>query len=172
LDSGKKGSADVFHQVPPIGDLNGVRTAVGGSLPVTGATVARDNHDRRVLRQPPRRRLGVSVRQNVNDASPFQVANDRPVAVAPLPREVINPDDPRFLGWLNSATPDNAQQGVIADGQQQAFRKALSRSTAQRQAQMMNNPLKTRGSPCERGTNRTLNPFGENLPTAIRDQAA
>jgi hypothetical protein len=35
---------------------------------------------------------------------------------------------------------------------------------------MMNNSLKTRGSPRERGINCGRKSFGENLPTAIADE--
>jgi hypothetical protein len=37
---------------------------------------------------------------------------------------------------------------------------------------MMNNPLKTRGSPRERSTNRRLKSLGKDLSTAIGDEAA
>ena len=172
LHGGEKGGAGVFHQVPPVGDLNRVRTALSRGLTVTGAAVACDHGDRRMPCQPGRRCRGFPIRQDVDDASPFQIADHRPIAVPPLPGKVIDPDGTRFLGWLDSTTPDDAQQGVIAHGQQQALCEALSRSATQCQPQMMNNSLKTRGPACEWGTNRGLKSFGENLPTAIGDEAA
>jgi hypothetical protein len=73
---------------------------------------------------------------------------------------------------LDSTTPHDPQQGVVAHGQKQALCEALSRSSAQSQPEMMNNPLETRGSPRERSTNRALKSLGENLPPAFGDEAA
>ena len=42
LHGGEEGGAGVFHQMPSIGDLNGIRPSLGGGLPITGASVARD----------------------------------------------------------------------------------------------------------------------------------
>jgi hypothetical protein len=47
LHGGEEGGAGVFHQVPPVSDLNGVRTALPGGLPITGASIPRDDGDRR-----------------------------------------------------------------------------------------------------------------------------
>jgi hypothetical protein len=96
--------------------------------------------------QPGCRCRGFPIRQNVDDASPFQIADDRAVAVTPLPGKIIDADHPRFLEWLDSTTPHDPQQGVVAHGQKQALCEALSRSSAQSQPEMMNNPLTTRGS--------------------------
>jgi hypothetical protein len=48
LHGSEEGGASVFHQVPPVGDLNRLRTALSGGLSVTGAAVASDHGDRRM----------------------------------------------------------------------------------------------------------------------------
>jgi hypothetical protein len=113
--------------------------------------------------RPGGRRRGLAIRRNADDRSPLQVANDGSIAVATLAGKVIDANEAWGLRRLNSATADNARQGVIAHGWQQALCKALSRPSAWRQPQMMNNPLKTRGPARERGTNRALTSLGENL---------
>lgn len=52
LHGSEKGCAGIFHQMPPVGDLNRIRTALSGGLPVTGAAVTRDDRDRRMPYQP------------------------------------------------------------------------------------------------------------------------
>ena len=71
--------------------------------------------------QPGCRCRGFPIRQNVDDASPFQIADDRAVAVTPLPGKIIDADHPRFLEWLDSTTPHDPQQGVVAHGQKQEW---------------------------------------------------
>ena len=119
LHAGEEGGAGIFHQVPPISDLNGVRTARRSGLPVTGASIARDDADRRATDQPCRHRRGFPIWQNVEDAPPFRIANDRPVTVTALLGKVVDTNHARFLRCLNSTAPDDAQHGVIADGQEQ-----------------------------------------------------
>ena len=108
LHGGGEGRAGVFHQVPPVSDLNGVGTALRGSLPITGASIPRDDGDRRTIGQPSRRRRSFSIRQNVDDAPAFQVTDDRPVAVTALSRKVIDTDHTRFVAGLDGTAPDNA----------------------------------------------------------------
>jgi hypothetical protein len=54
--------------------------------------------------QPGRCRRGVSIGQNVDDAPPLQITDDRSVAMAALPGKVVDPDDARILRWLDSTT--------------------------------------------------------------------
>jgi hypothetical protein len=68
---------------------------------------------------------------------------------------------------VHGSAPDNAQQRVIAHGQEQTLGEALSRSPAQRQTKMMHNPLKTRRAAGERATHRGLKSLGEDPLTAI-----
>jgi hypothetical protein len=92
--------------------------------------------------------------------------------VTAFPGKVIDTDHARLVGWFNSTAPDNAQQGIIAHGQEQTLCENLSGSSAQGQAEMMHNPLETRRSPCERATNRGFKPFGKDPLTAVDEDAA
>lgn len=94
--------------MPPVSDLDSVRAALCGRLFVSAAAVASDDGDRRASGQPCRRRSGFPIRENVDDATPFQIADDCPVAVAALPGKVIDTDHARLIGWFNSTAPDNA----------------------------------------------------------------
>jgi len=58
-------------------------------LPIAAAAVARDDADLRVTRQPGLDRAGLAIGEKVDDASPFEIANDTPVTLASLPGPIV-----------------------------------------------------------------------------------
>jgi hypothetical protein len=70
--------------------------------------IPRDDGDRRTIGQPCHRRRSFSIRQNIDDALPFQVADDRPIAVTALPGKIIDTDHARFFSGLDGTAPDDA----------------------------------------------------------------
>jgi hypothetical protein len=57
------------------------------------AAVARDDRDFGVARQPGLDRSGLAIREKVDDTSPFEIADDAPVALVSLPGPIIDADD-------------------------------------------------------------------------------
>lgn len=93
LHGGEKGGAGILHQVPAIRDLRGLWAAFGGCLNVSGAAVTRDDRDGGLLGQPLLQRCRLTIRQEVDDAVPLQVADNRAIAVTAPPCPIINTDD-------------------------------------------------------------------------------
>jgi hypothetical protein len=69
-------------------------------------------------------------------------------------------------------TPNDARQGVLADRQRQAPRKALSRPATRGQAKVMHDALKPGRAAGERASRRGRQPFRENPLTTGRQNAA
>jgi hypothetical protein len=109
---------DVVFRGSRSSDRDSVRPAVGGGLFVTRSTISGDDGDGGMPDQPRGHRRGVAIGQNVDDPSPLQVTNDRPVAMTPLPGPVINTDYPRFRGRLGNTPADDAKQGIFTYRQQ------------------------------------------------------
>jgi hypothetical protein len=153
--------------MPAVSDLHSIRDAFGGSLFVTSATIPGDDGDRRVFRQPRGHRRGLTIRQYVNDLSPLEITENRPVSMTALPGPVIDTDDTGCLRPRCQLTPDNAKESVFAHREEQASCKALPRSAAQREAEMMNQPLQPRRAPRERPGDSDVKPFNEDtLPAS------
>jgi len=85
LHGGEERGAGVLHQVPSVRDLDGFRATLGGSLDVTYATIARDDADRGMLGKPSGDCYCLATGQQIDDATLFQIADDRAVVVAALP---------------------------------------------------------------------------------------
>ena len=81
----------------------------------TTPTVARYDLDARPFGEPCRDRASIPVRQDVDDAVPLEITDDRPVAVALLPRPVIDADHPRRHGLAAVASARNSfTSGLVA----------------------------------------------------------
>ena len=93
----QESSTRVLHQMPAVGDLNGLRCRSCRGPAIAAAAVARDDGDFGVVRQPGLDRAGLAVREEVDDTTPFEIADDAPVALPPLPGPIIDADDAQ--GW-------------------------------------------------------------------------
>ena len=72
-DRGTQRVAEIAQEVPPIADLDGSRGVLPDGTAKHAGAVARDDLHTRVLLEPGLYRLGLSVRQQVNDFAAFQV---------------------------------------------------------------------------------------------------
>lgn len=88
-------SAGVLHQMPAIGNMHSLGSRSGRSLTVPAAAVARDD--------------GLAIREQVDDASPLEVADDAAVTLTTLPRPIIDADDAYRQSVLGSMTAHNPQ---------------------------------------------------------------
>jgi hypothetical protein len=73
--------AGVLHQVPSIGDLNGIGQRSGDSLAIAATAITRHDADPGMLAQPCFCGCLFPVGQQRHDTSAFQVADDCPVAM-------------------------------------------------------------------------------------------
>ena len=74
----------VAQQMPPVGDLNGLRRPLAGSIGVGAGTIADDDLDRRMVLEPRGQGLGRAVGQQVDPAPALEITEDRAVAGWPL----------------------------------------------------------------------------------------
>ena len=109
LHDGEERGTGVLHQVPSVGYLDGVRATLGGSLDVACATIAGDDADRGVRGEPGGDCCCLAIRQDVDDATLFQIADDRAVAVAALPGPVIDPHHPWCRIGSSGVAADHAE---------------------------------------------------------------
>ena len=118
-----------------ISNLNSVRQAIGGGLFVTRATISRDDGNRRMFGQPRGHCRGLAIGQDVDDSPPLQIANDRTLAMTPLPGPVVVSDHPRFRGRLGGMSSDDAQQGIL---------NSLAAANAARSSGLAGRPMRGR----------------------------
>ena len=99
----------VAQQMPPVGDLNGPRRSLAGSIGVGAGPIADDDLDRWMVLEPRGQGLGRTVGQQVDAAPALEITEDRAVALAFAPGPVIDAEDTRRERRLELA--DAAQQG-------------------------------------------------------------
>ena len=86
-----------------VGNLDGLRRTLRRSLSISGATIARHHGDLGVVRKPSRYGCWFPIREQVDDAALFKIADHRAVALPTLPREVVDADDLDGSGHLRRA---------------------------------------------------------------------
>jgi hypothetical protein len=102
---------------------------------------------------------GLTIWQQGNDPVPFQIADDAGVSVITPPGPIINADDLKRVGRRTVTASDHAQQRILTHRQHQPLCEACRRSTAKRQAEVVNDRLHPRRA----SGRRRQNPFGEAL---------
>jgi hypothetical protein len=104
----------------------------------------------------------LAIGQEIDDTPSLQIADDRAIMMTALERPVIDADHAWDLHRQHRMTPDDAQQGVLADRQEQASREALPWPSAQGQAEVMHNTLQPRRAAGERTRGRGREPLRED----------
>jgi hypothetical protein len=153
--------------MPPVCDLQRLRSPLFGGRAVTAAAIPGDDLDRRPRREPCRDRRRLPVRQKIDHPPPFRVADQRPVAMPFAPRPVVHADDLRRLLRRRRPPTNGAQKRILAHRQQQPPRHPLSGATAERPAEMPNQPVQPLRPPGEAPSNRRLHPFREDPTDAV-----
>jgi len=119
-----------------VSDLLGLGRALTNSLCVEPASIAADDLDLGMLREPFRCLLRRSDRQHVDDVATLQINDDRPIGETLAPAPVVNACDPNWqsAGARNDMTLEMPQNGIVAcrDGQtrQQLLTGASARGMA------------------------------------------
>ena len=97
----------VAQQMPPVGDLDGLRRPRAGSIGVGAGPIAHDDLDRRMVLEPRGQGLALPVGQQLDPAPALEITEDRAVVAALAP--VIDPEHTRRERRIEIA--DAAQQG-------------------------------------------------------------
>lgn len=88
----KESAAGIFHQVPAVGNLDGLRQSPRHRLSVATTTGTGDCVDLLLMVEPGFRCRRLPVRKQDDRPAAFEVADNRAVAVIAPPREVIDAD--------------------------------------------------------------------------------
>src|SRR5204863_3358799 len=110
----QKSSAGVLHQVPTIRNLHRLRCGSGCSLAISAAAVARDDANFRMARQPSLDCGGFAIREEVDDTSPLEIADDAAVTLTALPRPIVDADDVQARAIRRGVPAHDPQQGIFA----------------------------------------------------------
>jgi hypothetical protein len=110
-------------------------------LPVSAAAVARYNTNFRPYRQPRFDRRRLAIRQDIHDAMPLKIADDRSVAMATFSCPIVDSDDLRRRASLGGPCAHGSQQRILACWKQKPACEALSWTASQCQADMMDDIL-------------------------------
>jgi hypothetical protein len=162
----EKSVAGVFHEVPAVSDLRGMRQGLGCRERIAAAPIARDDLNLRLIRKPELGRRRLAIGQQCDCLAPFEITDDRAVTLVALPRPVIDTDDGRRQKARGAAPSDNTQQRIVAHWQHQSPCEGRRWATAQRKPEMVHDMIKPGRSPPPRREKAAIKALGENAPTA------
>ena len=89
----KKGGTRVLHQVPTVGNLVRLGACTRHCMTITGALITSDDVDAGMVGQPRLNSGWMPVWQKVDDPATFEITDNGAVALATLPREVVDADN-------------------------------------------------------------------------------
>jgi hypothetical protein len=155
----------IAEQMPPVGDLNGVRSALADPVGIGAGTIAGDNLNAGMILQPGRDRCGLAIGQKIDHCVGLEVDDDGAVSATSLPRPVVDAENSR-CGCRRRARPRRcqAQQRVGACGHRDPCGQARSGFAAECKAKMMVQFSQPSGPTA--GTTRDLGQALRECPTA------
>jgi len=126
-----QGVAKIAQKMPPIRNLNRIRSTGPHAVGIVAGAIAGDDLDAGMRLQPRLDSLGLAVTQQIDrPVSILQIDDDGAVASTPPPGPVVDADDARGRYYRNGSNPDQAQQGVAADRHGKPARQAGAGLTA------------------------------------------
>ncbi len=157
--------------MPAVGDLDRVRQRLCRGFAIAPAAVAGNDHHRGMLGEPGLRGRWLSIGQQSNDPTPFQVADDAGVPMIAPPCPIINADNLERVSWRTVTASDHAQERILADRQHQPLCEACCRSTAKRQTEVMDDSVEPCRASCRWCQYAFSEAFREDL-TPAQDRIA
>ena len=86
------------------------------------------------------------VGQKLDDAAPFQIADDRAATMVAPEGPIVHANNAKRFGPGMRPAPNDAQQRVVADWQRKPGSERSTWPAAQRQAEVMDDPLHASGA--------------------------
>ena len=163
----------IFHQMPAVGDLDGMGKRPLGRDRVAASTIPGDDANLRLMRQPGLSRHGLPIGQKCDRPTPLKVADQRAVAVVTSPRPIVDADNRGRRKASRSTPTHHAQQGVIAHLNVEPTRKRGRRSASERNREAVHDIVEPPGA--SGSWLDGLEPFSKDPPCAglgIADEAA
>lgn len=101
-DGGQKRITCVLQELPTVGNLGCIRKRFRNRLPVSTVLVSRDNRDLRMLTQPGSDGRRLAIWQQVDNGTPFEIADQRPIALSVASGPIIGSDDAWFRAMVRA----------------------------------------------------------------------
>jgi len=143
------GLSQILHKMEPVSDLQSLRRALAGSLCIQAATVPADHLDLGMAAQPFRAGLHSAILEDIDHGAPFEINDDGSVSLRFTPAQIIDADNPWWLGGVLRTLLQLAKHRVIADADAQTVQEPLGRPPTCRMPQMTDNLPDTRGATCK-----------------------
>ena len=161
------GLANVLQQMPSIGDLLRLRRGLGGRLRVGRRTIAADQFDAGMGREPDLDSRGVAVGEKVDDFARLEVDDDGAVALPLAPGPVVDADESRGLRRSSLRSFDATKQGIGTDRHGELLRHPGTGLTAEGRADGKVGPGESRGRACI-SCGETMERLDEDSTRALR----
>ncbi len=145
LDEGGHG---VLQQMPAVGDLYGLGSALGGPFAIAAAAVAADDLDAGMGGKSARNGATLPIRQEIDGAATLEIADDRPVALTFLPSEIVDADDTNIGRPRCRAPAQEAQQRVGAHQHGEASGDSFSGTAAEGKGDRVGEDVEARRAAC------------------------
>jgi hypothetical protein len=137
----------VVPQMPPVGDLDRQRRALGCAFGVAAAAVAADDLHARMRIEPACERLRGSLRQHVHRPASLDIHQHRAVDVSLAQREVVHSQHQRHAGSRVGRGADQPEQRRPAHGAGQLAAEARTGAAAQRERDCLQHVVQVTGPP-------------------------
>ena len=162
----EESAACILHQMPAVGDLHRVGERLLRRQGVAAASITSDDGDLRLVDQPCLGGRWLSIRQQRDRLSTFEITDQRSITMVATPGPVVDPDDHRGHEARVAPSAHGAQQGVVADRYAQAARETRRRSTSKGDRQTMDNLIEPSRAPRPGLEDVVVEAFGEDAPFA------
>ena len=153
----------VVEQMPSIDDLPRLGCAGRGRLDHRVAAITGNHRDLRMLPEPGADRGWLAIPEQIHYPVPFQIDDDRAVAMPATPGPVVNPDGVQGAGCRERGPAQRIEERVGAERHSQGGQEPPAGFSAQGQGDGIDDTGQPGGAACRR-RDHVGEPLGEDLP--------
>ncbi len=164
----QEGGARVLEQMPTVSDLHRVRKDARGSVAIAATTITRQNIYLGMGGEPRCDGCSFAVRQQRYNPPPFEIDDDRPIAMVATESPVIDTSHDQGLPSWMGMPAHNPKKSVVAYGHHEPRRESRRRTSAQRKTEVMDEAFQPCGSSRTGGEIGLVEALGEDASRACR----
>src|SRR5690348_2015598 len=131
--------------MPPIAYLESLRRSESGGCGIGIGSIPANDFDRGISLEPGSHRSRFPIRQEIQSTMPFQITDQRPVAMPTTPRPIIEADDTGWLKGLIEETAKQTQERVWATTHPQDRREARALFSPESQSKALQHLFESNG---------------------------
>lgn len=155
----------VLKEVPTIGNVDSAGCTAATTVGKTGAAIAGDDFNARMLPQPSGEAVRLAIRQEIDDPALLEIDQNGAVAMAAAPRPIVDADHARHDDWFCGTAAHQPQQRVAAGRHAEPVRQSRPRHTAECEGNMTLD-IAQPGGPLSAWTMLARQAFGKDSPCA------